>query len=91
MSMIDLDAIKARCGAATSSPWMSRLYDDDLWEVIPVAKGQDYGVFEKADAEFVAHAREDIPALIAEVEQLRLTLKQALAAMSATVSEIMAT
>jgi hypothetical protein len=80
--VIDLDAINARCKAATSLPWTSQPYDD-LWEVTPVAGGQDYGVFEEADAEFVAHAREDIPALIAEVERLRLILGRELVGIAA--------
>lgn len=77
--MIDLDAIKARCKAATPPPWTNLLYDsdDDLWEVAPVAYGQDYGVFGKADADFVAHARKDVPMLVAEIERLRLILEQA--------------
>jgi len=70
--MIDLDVIKARCNAATSLPWTAQLYDGDWWEIKPVAMGQDYGICEQPDAEFIAHAREDIPALIAEVEQLCL-------------------
>jgi len=81
MSKADLDAIrdrcnaaKSRCNAATPPPWTSQPYDD-LWEVTPVARGQDYGVFEEADAEFTAHAREDVPALIAVIEWLlRLVL-----------------
>lgn len=34
--------------------------------------GEDSGIVDAADAEFIAHAREDVPALIAEVDRLRL-------------------
>jgi hypothetical protein len=37
-------------------------------------KGISEGFFRPADAAFIAHAREDIPALLAEVERLRREL-----------------
>jgi len=74
--ILDLEAIKARCEAALAScpgPWRAERYDefDDGWEVEPVAPGQECGIFTQAEAEFVAHAQEDIPRLIAEIERLR--------------------
>lgn len=42
-----------------------------------VAGNFDYeegGIIRREDAEFIAHAREDVPALVAEVERLRALL-----------------
>lgn len=73
--MIDdklLDEIEERANKATPAPWelekdTGRLffrYDDDYCEYIV-----DY--WNTDTAEFIAHAREDIPALVAEVRRLR--------------------
>lgn len=72
--MIGLYPIETRAKAATPGPWIAQLYGDEGWEIQPVARGQDYGICSQSDAEFIAHAREDIPALIAEVEQLRMKI-----------------
>lgn len=42
--------------------------EDEPWIAVDVHTGIE------ADAEFIAHARQDIPALIAEVERLRARL-----------------
>lgn len=80
---LDLAPIKARTEAATDAPWhpvdlrhqrggQIRIFPKrGGWIIANVlAKGDN----PDADAEFVAHAREDIPALIAEVESLRAIL-----------------
>lgn len=67
----ELAAIKARADAATLGPWIAkeRAYD---WLI-----ESRQGVIARVDpypgvgAEFIAHAREDIPALLAEVEAWR--------------------
>ena len=80
----DLDAIRARCDAATPGPWgFSRdeeryLLDettDVVGEVAPGSTGAAITVFAVAtgaleDADFIARARTDIPALLAYVEEL---------------------
>jgi hypothetical protein len=81
---LDLDAIRARADAATPGPWMHATHTgrkDGVSLVGQISKrgtGQavavlaDSDVRQRAkDAEFVAHAREDVPALVAEVERLR--------------------
>ncbi|PPG34504.1 hypothetical protein [Rathayibacter sp. AY2B9] len=82
---IDLDAIESRAGAAEAGPWeitpslgkagsiLGRWSVDTAWNE-PDGKNISYEVNDKADAEFIAHAREDIPALIAEVRRLRKEL-----------------
>jgi len=78
---IDLDAIQARADKATPGPWklwaMSVLADpvgdSNLDTAIPVAdtffRNAD-GRPRTNDATFIAHARTDVPALLAEVERL---------------------
>jgi hypothetical protein len=78
MKRKELEAIKARCDAATDGPWKIRRRFD--WVVLDpygdsVISGDD-GPSEAfhldlADAEFIAHAREDVPRLVGEVERLR--------------------
>lgn len=71
-----LAEIRARAEAATEGPWTwaSRMtVDTDAWAVFdpqdrPLASNHDGW---SPDAIFIAHARTDIPALLAEVERLR--------------------
>jgi hypothetical protein len=78
--VIDLDAIKARAEVATPGPW-----EEDGSEIYVVGSRAwvaeschlaEYGVTAHGDldAEFIAHARTDVPALVAEVERLRADL-----------------
>lgn len=82
--MINLDRIERRANAATEGPWGfsygSRRYiadpsTDIVGEVAPPYSGQTMCVFAVAsanqgDAEFIASARADVPALIARVREL---------------------
>ncbi|MHB8406220.1 MAG: hypothetical protein ACYDCJ_12435 [Gammaproteobacteria bacterium] len=63
---LDLDAIEARANAATPGPWDTDEYDGGLRSTVtagPITSDEDY--------DFIAHARTDVPALIAEVRRLR--------------------
>ena len=70
---LDLEAIKARAEAATPGPWScgSEQLDDTR---IQSADGEmtiyDEGGHTWKDADFIAHAITDVPALVAEVERL---------------------
>lgn len=77
---MDLAAIKARADAATPGPWklwaMSVLADpvgdSNLDSAIPVADTffrNDQGKPRTFDATFIAHAREDVPAMVAAIER----------------------
>ena len=84
---LDLEAIKARAAAATEGPWEwddpgigQHWSCPKPWmEVVnadvacgPYCYGGSVRPIESAaDGQFIAHAREDIPALVAEVERLR--------------------
>jgi hypothetical protein len=82
--MINLDRIERRANAATKGPWGFSYGDrryiadpstDIVGEVAPLYSGQTMCVFAVAsanqgDAEFIASARTDVPALIARVREL---------------------
>ena len=64
-----LDEIEARATATTEGPWWKNQYSDE-WEVCghEDSCGNPYLVASEAyreDAEFIAHARQDVPALVA--------------------------
>ena len=82
MKKNELEAIKRRCNAATVGPW-GIVELDGKW-VVGIMRGglkdrvwiEDSSCIERReDADFIAHAREDVPALLAEVERLRAILK----------------
>lgn len=82
--MINLDRIERRANAATKGPWGFSYGDrryiadpstDIVGEVAPLYSGQTMCVFAVAsanqgDAEFIASARTDVPALVARVREL---------------------
>lgn len=67
-----LAEIKARAEAATPGPWKRFHMDRFSINNEPLEK-HICGVSQESehDAAFIAHAREDVPALLAEVERLR--------------------
>ncbi|WP_239934219.1 hypothetical protein [Streptomyces sp. CBG31] len=79
-----LAEIAARAEAATAGPWCTdgaEIYQGDeyAWDAFWVgetcrADEADGGT---VDAAFIAHARTDVPALLAEVERLRAALSSA--------------
>jgi hypothetical protein len=81
MTLEELDAIEARANAASDGPWEAEFSDEEspVLTGIGVKDGYheicqtDYGVYGPAmkDAEFIAAARTDVPALVAEVRRLR--------------------
>lgn len=79
MTEIDLEAIEARANAATEGPWIikksvmaeAEIVGNDGEAVVQADGETGVASFELKDGEFIAHARTDIPALIAEVRRLR--------------------
>ena len=74
MNAQQLEEIKERVAKATPGEWD---VFDDIW----VAQGDGLTIGEniakcevEADADFIAHARQDVPELVAEVERLREAL-----------------
>ncbi|HWB38102.1 MAG TPA: hypothetical protein VHA75_18950 [Rugosimonospora sp.] len=77
---IDLDAIRARADAATPGPWEMEVGDwagDWAYASGPTYYSEETSsALRTADAVFVAHARADVPALLAEVDRLRDLVEQ---------------
>ncbi len=75
MSKLDLDAIKKRVAAATPGPWEAYL-DPEVERYDPTVCANGHVVCrlndetDWEDVQFIAHARDDIPALCDEVERL---------------------
>lgn len=76
----ELQAIKMRCDAARSSPWTSYVEGRDHTSgsnFIMIGQGPTRGEDIELlgatveDQDFIAHARQDIPVLIAEIQRLR--------------------
>jgi hypothetical protein len=67
---LDLDAIEARANAATPGPW--RVSTDNTPEYFMSIEGTDGPICVFTDtAAFIAAARSDVPALVAEVRRLK--------------------
>lgn len=78
MTALDLSAIEARANAATAPPWkICPDEDSEDLELICCGGPYEHGgpicthLLTGEDAEFIAAARTDIPALVAEVKRLR--------------------
>ncbi|OZC62752.1 hypothetical protein CH276_14120 [Rhodococcus sp. 06-470-2] len=81
MTPEELEAIEARANAATEGPWGTRVADTGIRSSYPYAwvtkqRGEiATAIVERhqggtvEDVEFIAHAREDIPALLAAVRE----------------------
>lgn len=79
---IDLDAIKARAAKATPGPWQQEAWrvsghvpgcrpNGEILAECYIRAGAHTGhQLDIANAEFIAHARTDVPALVAEVDRL---------------------
>jgi hypothetical protein len=78
---VDLDAIEARANAATPGPWKvnkrGHIGGGEFGTDPVVINGEgiepffELGASGPDNSSFIAHARQDIPALIAEVRRLR--------------------
>lgn len=85
---LDLDAIRERLEAATPGPWTAHdwpeqdLYGDKVRDRTGLLVAQTWpgppSYSEQANAEFIAHSRTDVAALLDEVDRLR-TLSERLA------------
>ena len=84
MTRPDLDAIRARCDAATPGPWKAVAYwhDGPMSDVMSpsgepfccVSFEKPDAALEDATAQFIAAARTDIPALLAYIDELERDL-----------------
>jgi hypothetical protein len=81
----ELDAIQARCNAASPGPWESFIEGRDHWSGDDFIRVGDDGAdmyvsrdgpgtirpASAQDLDFIASARQDVPRLLAEVRRLR--------------------
>lgn len=73
---LDLEVIKQRTEDATDGPWRFTPEVLGIKSTTVMAGEEQVGYFsvgqaQPHDAEFIAHARQDLPALVAEVERLQ--------------------
>lgn len=96
---IDLEAIRARAEEATQGPWKVmeqgntvpslQVVNEVLWENPKQIKVcSSISPKREADADFIAHAREDIPALLAEVKRQAEKLAAVTAERDAAVEDL---
>ncbi|WP_322419203.1 hypothetical protein [Mesorhizobium huakuii] len=77
MDPAELEMIKNRCAQATPWPWSSFVEGRDHTSgsnfIMTGHGGEDFELSggTVADQDFIAHARQDIPRLLAEIERLR--------------------
>lgn len=81
---LDLNAVSERADRATKGPWHVEYFGDRGY---PQRIGNDAAIIVAdthwgggglaPDAEFIAHAREDVPALVAEIRRLRSVVEAA--------------
>ena len=81
MPQEELDTIRRRVAAATRGPWSRWAGWDRQDNCVKSDSREDMHTVadvipEADDAAFIAHARTDIPALLAEVDRLRAALDQ---------------
>jgi hypothetical protein len=81
----ELNEMQARCAAASVAPWTAMLEGRDhtsgssfIMTGTGDSRGDDIELSgaSPADYEFIAHARQDLPRLIAEVRRLRSVLNK---------------
>jgi hypothetical protein len=76
----EIKEIKTRCGAATPGPWQSYVERREKMSGSDFIRTAGEDIYLRgatvADQDFIAHARQDIPKLIAEVERLRKLLSE---------------
>ena len=85
MTDLELKEIQLRCDAATRAPWVSYVEGRDHTsgsDFIMTGEGENRGEDIEltgatvADQDFIAHARQDVPKLIAEIQRLKEKLSE---------------
>lgn len=75
----DLRELQARCDAASPGPWKAWVEGRDHTSgssfVQTGAEDIEMSGATTADFEFIAHARQDVPRLLAEVQRLQAVIK----------------
>jgi hypothetical protein len=78
-TILDLPAIRQRCARATAGPWKSFIEgrDHTSGSSFIMTGGEDIELLgaTEEDQDFIAHARQDIPLLLAEIDRLMVANK----------------
>ena len=78
MKDVEIEQIKARCDRATKGPWISFVEGRDHTSGCSFIRtaGDDIELSGASndDQDFIAHARQDVPALIEEISRLKRIL-----------------
>jgi hypothetical protein len=76
---MSIESIAARVEAATEGPWAKGYFDGDAWWIHEAIDGPDdvrvaytSMMSDGEDTDFIAHARQDIPALLAVAEAVKV-------------------
>ena len=96
MTKEQLAAIEARANAATEGPWYFVYAGSSDWSVLKKTDDDEFCVADLhrhrkvacPDAEFIAHARTDVPALVAEVRRLRKAMSRASVCVDAAIPDV---
>lgn len=76
-----IEAIRKRAEAATEGPWrIGKQSPNGLNNIGTMGGLLTAQTLNEADAEFIAHAREDVPALLAEIDRLNGLLRELICA-----------
>lgn len=77
MTEKELQEIKERCEKATPGPWGLDTWKNNLMVIATAnCKIVVASRMQIRDAEFIAHAREDIPKLLREIEELKKQIEE---------------
>lgn len=85
MTDLELKEIQLRCDATTRAPWVSYVESRDHTsgsDFIMTGEGENRGADIElsgatvADQDFIAHARQDVPRLLAEIQRLKEKLSE---------------
>lgn len=81
--MLDLESIKDGCRKATSGPWVAAINPFTNRGFVNTMAGKIFSIcnkkdhqFDGDDARFIAHARQDIPVMVVEIERLNKELNE---------------
>ena len=85
--MIDVEAIRARCEAATPGPWRIGFENGSIDPDIIQTFGEELRI-DANDALFIVRARQDIPALLADREELLKEIRAAKDAHRKTLEDV---
>jgi hypothetical protein len=73
MTREELAEIRERVDKAVQGPWRYEVENDEIWSKICCITSNEFdsGINGLNNIEFIAHSRQDVPALLTEIERLQ--------------------